>query len=288
MSAADTFEIDERRPEKAAWLRHWDWFFVLSVAWLLFDLFMQPVLSIMIASFKFGWNDFANGFWLWLRDSNFRRGRTCLVFYVATGLWRITVTTFSVTLVGLFVYGFWQAFNGPPGGAAGNAANDDVTMVSMLIVMLCFALSSFATWLAVFLALKNRVRVWVDSTVRISRRMRLWPPQPVGKNQLSRVVTSSLIFAFAIGASFAMGKLADGFVRARPGAGPNWRVAASILSIVVFGLLALAGRSWLLRKLAAASAADCWDAVAPAGNEFVESAEPDEESLFEPDFDGDA
>lgn len=69
MSAADTFEIDQRRPEKSAWLRHWDWFFVLSVAWLLFDLFMQPVLSICIASFKFGWNDFANGFWLWRKDS---------------------------------------------------------------------------------------------------------------------------------------------------------------------------------------------------------------------------
>ncbi|NQV23409.1 MAG: hypothetical protein HQ518_03485, partial [Rhodopirellula sp.] len=185
MSTADTFEIDEQRPGKTALLRHWDWFFVLSVAWLLFDLFMQPVLSIMIASFKFGWNDFANGFWLWRKDSSIRRGRTCLVFYVATGLWRITVSTFAVTLLGLLVYGFWQAFNGLPGRAGGNAPNhDDVTTLSMLIVMLCFALSSFATWLAVFMGLKNRVRVWVDSTVRFSRRQRLWPPQPVGSNQL--------------------------------------------------------------------------------------------------------
>lgn len=256
MSAVETFEIDAPRPEKSAWLRHWDWFFVLSVAWLLFDLFMQPVLSIVIASFKFGWNDFANGFWLWSRDSNRRRGRTCLVFYVATGLWRITVTTFSITLLGLLIYGFWLAIN--PRAAAVNPQQDEdiVTGVSLMIVLFCFVLSSISTWLAISMSLRNRVRVWIDSTVRYSRRNRVWPPEPQGKNLASRAITSSLVFLATILIGVAIAILASAARRAGPV--PDGLVALPILATIGCGVILLAGRSWLLRKIAATSAADCW------------------------------
>ena len=256
MSAADTFEIDERRPVKSAWLRHWDWFFVLSVAWLLFDLFMQPVLSICIASFKFGWNDFANGFWLWRKDSDRRRGRTCLVFYVATGLWRITVTTFAVTLLGLVVYGFWLAMNPQEQAANRNQGNDILTGVSMMIVSFCFVLSSLSTWLAISMGLRNRVRIWIDSTVRYSRRNRVWPPEPQGKNQVSRVVTSSLVFLSTILVGTAIGVLASAAKKVGPV--PEVMIALPILAMIGCGAILLAGRSWLLRKLAATSPSDCW------------------------------
>ncbi len=257
MSAADTFEIDERRPEKSAWLRHWDWFFVLSVAWLLFDLFMQPVLSICIASFKFGWNDFANGLWLWRKDSERRRGRTCLIFYVATGLWRITVTTFGVTLLGSVIYGIWSGLNPAAQNWGRNKPGDDiVTSVSMMIVMFCFVFSSLSTWLAICMGLRNRVRVWIDSTVRYSRRSGVWPPEPQGKNQLSRAVTSSLVFLSAILVGTAIGLLISAAKRAGPV--PEVVMALPILAIIACGVILLAGRSWLLRKLAAASPIDCW------------------------------
>lgn len=256
MSTADTFEIDERRSERSPWLKHWDWFFVLSVAWLLFDLFMQPVLSICIASLKFGWNDFANGFWLWRKDSDRRRGRTCLVFYVATGLWRITVTTFAVTMLGLVVYGFWLAMNPQEQAANRNQGNDILTGVSMMIVSFCFVLSSLSTWLAISMGLRNRVRVWIDSTVRYSRRNRVWPPEPQGKNQVSRVVTSSLVFLSAILVGTAIGVLASAAKKVGPV--PEVMIALPILAMIGCGVILLAGRSWLLRKLAATSSADCW------------------------------
>ena len=256
MSAAETFEIDERRPEQAALLRHWDWFLVLSVAWLLFDLFMQPVLSIVIASFKFGWNDFANGFWLWRKDVDRRRGRACFVFYVATGLWRITVTTFAITLLGLFVYGFWLAMNPQERAANQNQGNDILTGVSMMIVSFCFVLSSLSTWLAIAMGLKSRVRVWIDSSVRLSRKSAIWPPEPHGKNQVSRSVTSSLVFLSTILIGTAIDVLASAAKKAGPV--PEALIALPILGAIACAVILLAGRSWLLRKLSAATPADCW------------------------------
>ncbi len=272
MSGADTFEIDQSPREKPVFLRHWDWFFVLSVAWLLFDLFMQPVLSIVFASLKFGWNDFANGIWLWFKDSNSRRGRTCLVFYVATGLWRITVTTFAVTLLGLLVFGFWQVLNPQAGAANRNQGNDDLlTGISMMIVMLCFVLSSVSTWLAIVMGLKNRTRVWIDSTVRYSRRHRAWPPRPVGTNQLSRAVTSSLVFLSSILIGTAIGTLVSAAKRAGPL--PEWLLALPVLATIGCGVILLAGRSWLLRRLAATSASDCWNEIILPGDKLRRTPE---------------
>jgi hypothetical protein len=286
VSAADTFEIDEQRPAKSAWLQHWDWFLVLSAAWLLFDLFMQPVLSIVMASVKFGWNDFANGFWLWRKDPNRRRGRTCFVFYMATGLWRITVTTFAVTLLGLLVYGFWLALNPQQRAANQNQGGDILTSVSMMIVSCCFVLSSLSTWLAISMGLKNRVRVWIDSTVRYSRRNSIWPPQPRGKNQVSRAVTSSLVFLSTILIGTAIGVLGSAAKRAGPV--PEWLIALPILATIGCGVILLAGRSWLLRKLAATLAADCWEAEVSGRAGIPRPSEPVQDSDFEPDFIPDA
>lgn len=282
VSAADIFEIDERRSEKSAWLRHWDWFFVLSAAWLLFDLFMQPVLSICVASFKFGWNDFANGFWLWRKDSDRRRGRACLVFYVATGLWRITVTTFAITLLGLFVYGFWLAMNPQERAANGKQGDDILTGVSLMIVSFCFVLSSLSTWLAIAMGLKNRVRVWIDSTVRYSRRNRIWPPEPHGKNQVSRSVTSSLVFLSTILISVAIGVLISAAQKAGPV--PEVLIALPVLGTIGCAVILLAGRSWLLRKLAAESPADCWGAGSPGNLQFSRISQFDGVEDSEPDF----
>ncbi len=286
VSAADTFEIDQPRPSKSAWLQHWDWFLVLSVAWLLFDLFMQPVLSIVMASFKFGWNDFANGFWLWRKDPNFRRGRTSLVFYMATGLWRITVTTFAITLLGLLVFGFWLAMNPQERAANAKQGNDILTGVSMMIVSCCFVLSSVSTWLAISMGLKNRVRVWIDSTVRYSRRNRIWPPQPHGKNQVSRAVTSSLVFLSTILIGGAIGVL--GAAARRAGPVSEWLIALPILATIGCGVILLAGRSWLLRKLAATSPSDCWAAEVSGGAGIEQLSEPLQDSDSEPDFIPDA
>ena len=288
MSAADTFEIDERRAERSPWLRHWDWFFVLSLAWLLFDLFMQPVLSICIASFKFGWNDFSNGFWLWRKDSDRRRGRTCLVFYTATGLWRITVTTFAITLLGLLVYGVWLAMNPQEQAANRNQGNDIVTGVSMVIVMFCFVLSSLSTWLAISMGLRNRVRVWIDSTIRYSRRSGIWPPEPLGKNQVSRVVTSSLIFLVTTLFVVVISIMASQAGRPAQPNPPLLIVVILVSTVIGSAVFLLAGRSWLLRKLAATSPAACWGENSLRRERVSSSEESFDDRNSEPDFRSDA
>ena len=251
------------------WLNHWDWFFVLSVAWLLFDLFMQPVLSIVIASFKFGWNDFANGFWLWRKDRHVHRGRANLVFYTATGLWRITVTTFAVTIVGVIAMGIVAAA-GP--AAAGNGQNGaELTAVSILIVMFCFVLSSLATWLAIYIGLRRRLRIWIDSTVRYSRRNRIWPPVPNGKNQLSRVITSSLVFLSVGTISVSIAVLAN--IGQRGGQMPVLVLSTPILCVAFCGFLLLVGRNWLLKSLAADSPTECWSGEAEAQDFALDTAQ---------------
>ncbi|NQV26178.1 MAG: hypothetical protein HQ518_17625, partial [Rhodopirellula sp.] len=71
-------------------------------------------------------------------------------------------------------------------------------------------------------------------------------------------------------------------------ADPDWGANAAILSIVFFALLALAGRSWLLTKLAATSAVDCWSDVSSASGRIRDFDDSADESFFEPDFVQDA
>jgi hypothetical protein len=166
-----------------------------------------------------------------------------------------------------------------------NKGDDIVTGVSMMIVMLCFVLSSVSTWLAIYMGLRNRVRIWIDSTVRHSRRNRVWPPEPFGENQLSRAVTSSLVFLSAILIGTAISVLANAADRAAPIA--DWLIGLPVVATIASGVILLAGRSWLLRKLAATSPADCWGPIAGTNGEIPELREEDldpfSDSVFLPD-----
>jgi hypothetical protein len=65
-------EFDSNQEESIS--RHWVWLFVFGIAWLLFELSVDPALSVMVASMGLGWNHFRS--WLWRRDP--RRGRGVL------------------------------------------------------------------------------------------------------------------------------------------------------------------------------------------------------------------
>lgn len=255
MNRNERFEIDTTPSSKTGLAGHWDWLLVLSIAWLLFDLFAEPMLSIVCASIKFGWNDFANGFWLWRRDPVRRRARTCGVFYSAAGFWRITVMTFLIMLVGLFVIGVvgaWQADNG--------VKQDDeparmATGLSFMIVCLCFVASSVTTWLAMILGWRSSQKVWLDPSVRLSRRQKEWPPAPVGKNQLSRVVTSSLVFLCVISLILSVVLLVQ---MADLAGGPGFTVLAPVASIIFSGFVILGGRNRILTAMSARAPEECW------------------------------
>lgn len=267
MSDAERFDIDVEPRERSGWMIHWDWVLVLSIAWLLFELFAQPMLSIATASLKFGLDDFLNGWWLWRRDSDARRGRTCGIFYTAAGFWQITVMTLVLSIVGMMCVVIIQAAHGPQPMEGAREAELGAG-ISILIVSMCFVASSIATWLAMLLAWRYRQRIWLDGTVRYSRRQSIWPPRPVGTNRISRVVTSSLIFLVV---SSTVASLL--IVMAAAGRQPNlpgWAAGTPVICLCVSVIASLVVGNWAIRSVSAQSAEDCWtDEVEVVGESDV-------------------
>ncbi len=256
MSDAERFDIDEAPQSSVAWLKHWDWVLVLSIAWLLFELFAQPVLSIATAALKFGLDDFQNGFWLWRRDSNRGRGRTCSVFFIAAGFWQITVMTLLMTVVGMACMAIIEAVNGPQPlqGPGVNEAQLNLG-VSFTIVGLCFVASSIATWFAMVLAWWYGQKVWLDGRLRYARRSSEWPPRPAGTNRIRRIVTSSLIFLVV---AATVGSLTVVLVAFGPQANPPGVVIVPLSCMAVTMLVSLAVARWAVPSVTARSAIECW------------------------------
>jgi hypothetical protein len=258
VSRSEVFEIEQQFPREASREGfRWDWLIVVTVAWILFDIFTEPALAVAVASFKFGWNDFANGLWLWRRDSNRKRGHTHFVFYCAAGFWRITVTTFVIVVAGLLIAGVVE-------GARGRQPQNDeagwlTAGVSMSIVCLCFVLSSLTSWLAMLLAWRRRHRIWLHADVRLDRSQKLWPPRPVGSNEASRVITSSLIFlavAVIVGSIVVMASMAANAGRGNDPA--PWIILGMIAGMITTAILVLVLRERALKLLIAGSPFEAW------------------------------
>ncbi len=255
MANSEVFELDpsaERGAERSS--IRWDWLLVFTVAWILFDIFTEPVLAVAVASFKFGWNDLANGIWLKNRDPDAPRGHTHFVFYVAAAFWRISVMTLVIVVGGHLLAGLSAGLNGPR--QQNDPAGRHMTSMAAVIIGVCFVLSSLTSWLAILVAWRRRHKVWLHSDVRLDRVQKLWPPRPFGRNELSRVITSSLLFFVVsvdlVGLAF-LGKAARD--------DNPW--AWLYTTILVFGIVgatafALVVRSRTVKLLPASSPNEAW------------------------------
>ena len=99
-------------------------------------------------------------------------------------------------------------------------------------------------------------------------------------------MTSSLVFLSAILVGTSIGVLASAAKKAGPV--PEVMIALPILAMIGCGVILLAGRSWLLRKLAATSPADCWAVGISREARIVQSGQFFEDQDSEPDFLSDA
>lgn len=265
MSNSEVFELDpsaERGTEQAG--IRWDWLLVFTAAWLLFDIFTEPALAVAVASFKFGWNDFVNGLWLRKRDPDRRRGNTHFVFYSAAAFWRITVTTFLIVVAGLIIVGMLAGINGQQ--PANNRAGWQLTGMTMFIVCISFVLSSLTSWVAMLLAWRRRHKVWLHSDVRVDRRRKLWPPRPFGNNQLSRVITTSMIFLVVVIVMATMiGISALAGDRGRAAGAPVWLPLSMLGGMFASGIAVLVVRERALRTMAADSPFEAWPEPAIEG-----------------------
>ena len=278
----EVFQIeDDTRPESASgFTRHWDSLLLVTLAWILFKVFAEPALSLVVCSIKFGWKDFANSVWLWRRDPVARRGRAVAAFNVAAGFWRITVGALALIVAALTINGI---LIGAQGGEPFNAEDGLLAGLTIAIVMMCFLLSSVSTYVAILLAWLCKCRVWLDPTVADSRKKNVWPPVPTGSNQLSRVVTTSLILlalAVIFGSFVAMIPLMNG----RGGPAPGPLVFVPVIGMFFGAVLILGGREKLLRSLAADMPHDCWFETIDFPFEIERRFEEDDADYLDPDM----
>lgn len=175
----DRFEIE---PEPRSWslLPHWDWVFMISLGWLLFELFAQPAIGVLVASLRFGWPEVLNARWLLRRDPDHFRARTCATFCLAYGFFRISVLTLGLVVLA-FVIALFVAQNVV---VRGNIPIDARAMrTAGWIIGSSFLMTALISTAGTWMAWQGRYRVWVGKGLADCRARSQWPPQPSGPNE---------------------------------------------------------------------------------------------------------
>lgn len=236
--------------------RHWVWLFVFGIAWLLFELSVDPAISVMVASIGLGGNLFLSAWWLWRRDPDRRRARAVAAFYLAAGFWRITAVTFVLFFIATIISLILDFRHGQK--------DDIVTGVAASIIALCFISSGVTTSVAVVLAMRNRLKVWLDPEIRLARRQGQWPPRTPGPNRIGGVIKSTACLLAMIELSVGYGFLAWLIIQQQNGPA---NIALGIfigimifLPIITAAATILGGPEWACRKLRAESPQQCWPA----------------------------
>lgn len=196
----DQWDIGEEAVERRASARNnkLAWFGVIAVAVVVFELTADAALSTAIGCLKFGWEEVRLARWLKKTDPDRRRGRICSRFYLAWGLWRVSLVATAMMFILAFAYGSLEAKAGvAPGPPPGFIS-------ACLLAMGGFLLCSLISSLAVISAWRHRIKVWVGPEVRWAREEGAWPPQAATRrrtttNRTKAIVLSALITGFIFG-----------------------------------------------------------------------------------------
>jgi hypothetical protein len=242
MRALHTEEAADR-----GWRLQLSWYALILVAWVIYEFTSQPALAAAVTCAKFGWADWRSAFWLRRVDPDERRGRTCFWFYLAYGLWKVALMACLVMLVLLLIT---SAIRGRPAGAPGAGIPPAVVGV-LTAAALGFGLSFFVTYLSVWSALRNRVKVWLGSAPHRARTQRYWPPTYGQHNAAPFVTVTTLVITlwFAIlGAALA----ATAF-------GPPGLVGLALLGLFTLASpVTLFVLKYLEQQVFARSPEECW------------------------------
>ncbi len=89
---------EKSEPHRRGGLPGLGWLCILIVAWVVFDLTASDSLTAVIVCSKLGWDDWLTAIWLLRRAPQRVRAVVCSWFFSASGLWKMTVTAFAVTI----------------------------------------------------------------------------------------------------------------------------------------------------------------------------------------------
>jgi len=163
---------------------------ILLIGLIIFEATSEPGFAAMSLCLKFGWEDFRTAFWLIRTDPSRKRGRACWWLYIASGLWKVGVSSFAMFVVIIFLEGFFQQGQGK--------GMFHLVAAVCLSLFFAFVLSAIATWIALFSCWWNDVPLWLNGSVRIARRHAEWPPLYGSQNRISVLIATNLLFVFPI------------------------------------------------------------------------------------------
>jgi hypothetical protein len=131
--------------------------FVLTfaVAILLYLVTNEPIVAVILPCLHGGWNTIHTGLWLRKSDPCLHRAKVCFVFYVATAFWKAAAAAL-LTIVLLGVAQEWIGVN----------PDLDEIIATMLVVMGGVVFNTILGLVAIGLAIRHRIRVWVHPRLR--------------------------------------------------------------------------------------------------------------------------
>lgn len=227
-----------------------------------FELTADPMLGVVLACLKFGWEDWLAGFWLLRVDSQRWRAWASGLQLAAFGFVKAGVAA----LVGW--YGFLFTFMviaitvGVPRAPAAVVSQYEGLL---LVMRLCAWPFVVLGALGVTAALAGRVRVWIDGGVLRAHWVGHWPPfvsdprvgrepRPI-ENLAIAVVMGVPLIAF-LASVFAWPQIIDAMNMISDLPAPvRIPIAFGMLGASYVGML---GMGWLVKRTAAAGPEECW------------------------------
>jgi hypothetical protein len=234
----------------ARWRGAITWSSLVLVGVVLYELTNQPALGTAGLCLKFGWEDFKTANWLYRYDPRRARGRACWWLYTAAGFWKaagVALLTNAVVILGL-AYLLWHARAPAVDRLMRSFVGAGVTTMGGCII------AAFMATVAVGIAWRNGVRLWLDGTATRARRANVWPPVGPDFPRANRLVWL-LVTAAYVSYTFAM-IVAVQFIERLKQAGPGDLLLGALAwcTLIVPALIA----SRLQLAVGAHSAAQCW------------------------------
>ena len=173
------------------WKEHLGLALLFGLAFLLFELTARPAMAVILAAFKFGWNDFRTAFWIRGRDPHRDRGVALFWYSIALGLWKVTVVSILLSICILAIA------RRAPRPAIKIFRGGSLTAGMGLVLL------TFVPILGAIRARRSGVRVWVNGGLTHARRNQYWPPIGHGVNSARGLLLASLILPALVTATVA-------------------------------------------------------------------------------------
>jgi len=245
----------EREPSPAGlerrWKAHLSWTTLILLGWLLYELTSQAALGAGVACLKFGWSEIRAAFWLRRVDPDRRRGVACFWWYITFALWKVA---FMSVLAAFLIGVIGSALDGPQKAVARPKPVSPVLVGIGMAVGFGFGSSLLASYVALWTALRNGVRIWIGPAAHRARTGKYWPPSDGQVNFAPYVTFTALIASIGL-ACFLFAITLFRF---------NWGAGRPVLGFLFVSLILFTFGGLIMaftivtRRLVAMTPQECW------------------------------